>query len=104
LAHVVAGINNKLDFFWPAPAPEWTTDDPGESARALLGSESYDVAAKAVGFNLRERCFVRTGGGMDMVFETAYTLGMLCGLTDTEMGELNALERFSMNRTDRTWR
>lgn len=60
-----------LDFFWPCPAPQYTTDDPGVEARALVGySEAVTIAAKAVGFNLKYRCFVTGGCGMDMTFAT----------------------------------
>lgn len=71
-----------LNFFFPCHVPQYTSDDPGSEARALLGhSEAVTVAAKAVGFSLKYRCFVSGGGGMDMTYATLDNLASTVGYT-----------------------
>lgn len=86
-----------IDFLWPSPVPQYTTDDPGEEARRVLGSysDSLDVAAKSIDFTFKRRGFAAGGGGMDMVFHTLYTLAHHSGWA----GDVNALERINMDRS-----
>lgn len=85
-----------LDFFWPCPVPQYSSDDPGAEARTLLGhSEAVSVAAKAVGFSLKYRCFVTGGGGMDMTHATLDNLAGRVGYT----GSLD-VQRTSMLRRE----
>lgn len=83
-----------LDFFWPSCVPQYTSDDPGASARVLLGhSGALDVAAKLVGFNFKRRSFAIGGGGMDMVYALLDNLGTIAGV------DINDIERVNMDRS-----
>jgi hypothetical protein len=85
-----------LDFFWPSPVPQYSTDDCGEAARVLLGSsEAITVAANAVGFDMKSRCFKVGGGGMDMVYACMENFAARAGY-DTPLD----VQRTSMNRSE----
>lgn len=87
-----------LDFFWPSVVPQYSTDDPGVEARALLGghSASLDVAAKVLSFDFKRRAFVISGGGMDMVYALLSNLGTIAGVSDEA---IQSIGRTSMDRT-----
>ena len=99
LATILDGVNGpRLDFFWPSCVPQYTSDDIGEEAREIIGSQSdsLDIAAKAIGFSFKARSFVVGGGGMDMVESLVHGL---CSKAGMDYRDMDSVTRTDMNRT-----
>ena len=90
IAVAMDGINGpRLDFYWPSPVPQYTTDDAGDAARVLLGhSEAVKTAAKAVGFDMKTRTFIVGGGGMDLAYSLISSLADKAGMHETAVSSL----------------